>query len=194
MDRRTLFHIPALLWASELLAQARDVAARATHPVRLGADREGVSRSVGLSSTAFKVLTADSHGALFVMEQTNTRKGGPPRHLHHDEDELFYVVDGVYVVGVGDRLVRLEAGDCVLGPRGVPHAWSFIGEGTGRLLLSYAPANRMEAFFRARGGQGIKRGQYASTPQDAAFMQSYGMELIGPPLSPRDWEQAQRPA
>lgn len=122
MDRRSLLQLPALVWASGLLAQTRDTVARSIRPVRAGADREGKARAVGISSTAFKVLAGDSAGALFVMEQTNTRKGGPPRHVHRDEDELFYVLEGAYVVEVGGELVRLEAGDCVLGPRGVPHA------------------------------------------------------------------------
>ena len=147
-----------------------------------GADREGKKRTIGLSSTTYKVLTRDTAGALFVLEQTNHQKGGPPRHLHHHEDELFYAVSGEYIVEVGSERVRLQPGDCVLGPRGIPHAWAFAGGPTGKLLISFAPAGKMEAFFNQREQRGIKPGAYASTAADAALLHEFGMELVGPPL------------
>jgi hypothetical protein len=126
------------------------------------------------------VLTSDSAGALFVLEQTNRRKGGPSRHVHLAEDELFFCLDGEYVVEVGDQRAVLKPGDCVLGPRGVPHAWAFSGDATGRLLISFAPAGKMEAFFGTREQRGIGPGRYASTREDAALLREFGMELVGP--------------
>jgi hypothetical protein len=69
-------------------------------PVRVpaGMDHEGRKHSIGLSSTTYKVLTQDTAGALFVLEQANQTKGGPPRHLHHDVDELFYSLEGEYIL------------------------------------------------------------------------------------------------
>lgn len=64
-------------------------------------------------------------------------------HLH------LYVLEGEYLVQVGDTRFPLKMGDCILGPRGVPHAWAFVALKTGRLLLSYAPTGKMEAFFNA---------------------------------------------
>ena len=52
-----------------------------------GEDRLGERHTIGLSTTAFKVLTNDTGGGLFVMEHESRNKGGPPRHLHHNEDE-----------------------------------------------------------------------------------------------------------
>jgi len=49
-----------------------------------GEDRQGEHHSIGISSTEFKVTTQDSGGALFLFEHTNHKKGGPPRHLHHN--------------------------------------------------------------------------------------------------------------
>jgi quercetin dioxygenase-like cupin family protein len=148
------------------------------------ADREGRgARSIGVSSTAYKVLTRDTGGAMFVMEQTNRKKGGPPRHLHHNEDELFFVLEGDYDVEVGGNRVSLHAGDCILGPRGIPHGWAYVGNSVGRLLISFAPAGKMEAFFAAseklRGP-----GKYAAgTSYGDALMHAFGMEHIGPSLS-----------
>jgi mannose-6-phosphate isomerase-like protein (cupin superfamily) len=150
-------------------------------PVRVpaGADREGKKHAIGLSSTTYKVLTQDSGGALFVLEQSNGKKGGPPRHLHHDVDELFYSLEGEYIVEIASERFHLKPGDCVLGPREIPHAWAFVGDSPGRLLISFAPAGKMEAFFNERENRGIKPGAYTN---DAAFMHAFGMELIGPPL------------
>ena len=146
-----------------------------------GTDRERKVRTVGVSSTTYKVLTAETAGAMFVMEQANAKKGGPSRHLHFSQDELFYVMEGEYLVEIGTERFHLKAGDCVLGPRGVPHAWAFIGDAKGRLLLSYSPAGKMEDFFNHREQLGIGKGAYAST-KDAEAMRLYGMELHGPPL------------
>ncbi|HMF78610.1 MAG TPA: hypothetical protein VK604_23340 [Bryobacteraceae bacterium] len=52
----------------------------------------------------------------------------------------------------------------------------------GRLLISFAPVGKIEAFFNARERAGIKPGAYASTPNDAALLHAYGMELTGPPI------------
>lgn len=150
--------------------------------VKAGQDREGKRRSIGLSSTTYKVLTSDTSGALFVLEQANTRKGGPSRHIHHHEDELFLCLEGKYVVEVGGDRFVLNAGDCVLGPRGIPHAWAFSGDEKGRMLISFAPAGKMEAFFARRETSGIKPGEYASSKADAALLAQFGMELIGPPI------------
>jgi quercetin dioxygenase-like cupin family protein len=84
------------------------------------------------------------------LEQSNHKKGGPGRHLHHKEDELVYALEGEYIVEVGAERSSLKAGDCVLGPRRIPHAWAFVADLAGRLLRSFAPAGKMEAFFNER--------------------------------------------
>jgi quercetin dioxygenase-like cupin family protein len=148
--------------------------------VPAGSDREGKQRAIGLSSSTYKVLTEDTGGALFVLEQSIQKKGGPPRHLHHNEDELFYALEGDFLVEIGSERFHLKPGDCVLGPREIPHAYAFIGSSLGRLLLSYAPAGKMEAYFNEREKHGIRPGQYNN---NAALMHAFGMELIGPPLA-----------
>jgi mannose-6-phosphate isomerase-like protein (cupin superfamily) len=181
--RRVFLQLAAGALPASLLAQ-QGIGAPAAKAVRVaaGADREGQKRAVGLSSTTYKVLTKETDGALFVLEQSNHQKGGPSRHLHHNEDELFYAVEGDYILEVGSDRFHLKPGDCVLGPRGVPHAWAFAGGTPGRLLISFAPAGKMEAFFNERERAGIKPGAYASTANDAALLHAFGMELVGPPL------------
>lgn len=131
MRRQSLLALPALA-----LLPAGLRAAASADPVplaKIGAedDREGKRRSIGLSETTYKVLTSDTGGDMFVMEQLNRQKGGPSRHLHHHEDELFFCLEGQYVVEVGDQRSVLMPGDCVLGPRGIAHAWAFSGTSVG---------------------------------------------------------------
>ena len=63
--------------------------------------RSFLRAGIGVSSTDFKVATGDARGGLFAMEHTNRKKGGVPRHLHHNEDEWFYVIEGDYIAEVG---------------------------------------------------------------------------------------------
>lgn len=113
------------------------------------------------------------------MEHTSRKKGGPPRHLHHNEDEWFYVIEGEYIAEIGSERFELKPGDSVLGPREVPHAWAFVGDTPGRMLITFAPANKMEAFFRDNAKR-RKDGEYLN---DAQIYHAYGLELLGPPLS-----------
>lgn len=183
MLRRSLMSIANMsLLPSQFLSAAFADTRIAVAAVKTGHDREGRRRSIGLSSTTYKVLTSETDGALFVLEQANTRKGGPSRHIHHHEDELFLCLEGQYVVEVGGDRFVLNAGDCVLGPRGIPHAWAFSGNEKGRMLISFAPAGKMEAFFARRETSGIRPGEYASSKADAALLAEFGMELVGPPI------------
>jgi len=108
MQRRSFVQLVLAAFPLTTLAQTPNVAPN-TKPVRVpaGADREEKKRSIGLSSTTYKVLTQESGGALFVMEQSNQTKGGPPRHLHHDADELFYSLEGEYILEVGSERFHL---------------------------------------------------------------------------------------
>jgi mannose-6-phosphate isomerase-like protein (cupin superfamily) len=154
--------------------------APAIDKVSAGDGRLGEHHSIGLSTTAFKVLTADTSGALFLFEHRNVagKKGGPPRHLHHHEDEWFYVIEGKYIAEIGSTRVELNPGDSILGPREMPHVWAFVGDTPGRVLIAFAPANKMEAFFRDNE-QRTKDNHYLN---DAETYRAYGMDLLGPPL------------
>ena len=55
-----------------------------------------------------KVSTLDTDGALSVAEITSLQRGGPARHLHHEQDEWFYIVEGEHVIEVGEE--RYEGG------------------------------------------------------------------------------------
>jgi mannose-6-phosphate isomerase-like protein (cupin superfamily) len=145
--------------------------------VAAGQDRFGQHRSLGPSTIDFKVTSEDSHGGMLVIENTSRGKGGPARHLHVDQDELFYVLDGEYLIEVGGDRFTIKPGDAILAPRQVPHVWAYTGNAVGRLLITFTPPGKMEAFFRE-----VSKAN-AMPPQDPALWRAHGMELLGPPLS-----------
>jgi|SRR5579883_1727079 len=143
--------------------------------VAAGADCFGEQRSLGISSIAFKVIPPNA-GDPLILENTFQAKGGPARHLHYEQDEWFYVLEGEFQFEVGAQRFRLQAGESLLAPRRIPHVWAFVGEARGRILIAFLPAGKMEAFFRA-----VTRAN-AMPPQDPELWRAHGMELLGPPL------------
>ena len=126
--------------------------------VAAGAGRNGeVVRLPGGDTLFVRVGTGDSQGAFFMTEQPIARRGvGPPKHYHEAQDEWFYCLEGEFVVEIGDRRMRLAAGESVLAERRVPHAFVYDYPTPGRLLVGFTPAGTMERFFRDLE----KRGQY----------------------------------
>jgi quercetin dioxygenase-like cupin family protein len=96
--------------------------------------------------------------------------------LHHEQDEFWYVILGEYLFQVGSERYRAQAGDCLLGPRNVPHAYAFVGSSTGRVLISFTPAGKIQEYFERPRTPGV----YVA---DADLYRAYGMELLGEPLS-----------
>lgn len=147
--------------------------------VPAGQDRFGQRRKVfGSLPIDVKVAGSDTDGRLFVIEQIDEVKGGPPRHVHHAQDEWFYVVEGSYVIEVGSDRFDLKSGDSVLAPRGIPHVWAHVGDGLGRMVIGFQPAGRMESFFaEATRLEGVPMG-----PALAKLFRDHDMDLVGPPL------------
>lgn len=72
-------------------------------------------------------------------------------HVHHAEDELWYVIDGQLSVHVGGETYTVEAGDIAFGPRGVPHAFRADEDASRYLVMRNAGG---ESFFEAVGSTG----------------------------------------
>jgi quercetin dioxygenase-like cupin family protein len=166
--------VPAAGFREFALAQAAAApASTEIHVVGSGADRFGESHSRGFSNLLFKVASRDTGGGLFIIEHANLVKGGPPLHLHLYQDEWFYVMEGEVAFQVGDSRKRLRAGESVLGPRNIPHAFSSVGEKPGRMLIAFTPAGKIEEFFRATAVPGLPA-------LDAEMFRRYDMRLVGP--------------
>jgi len=156
-------------WAIE----SQNQPAPGLHPVGAGEDRTGHTHSLGFSSLAFKVLTADTGGNLFVIEHRNLAPGtGPPLHLHYSQDEWFYVMESSVIFQVGEKRVTLHAGESVLAPRRIPHTFSAVGE-PAHMLIAFTPADKMEQYFIDASAQP----KLAATED---FLNRYDMKWLGP--------------
>jgi quercetin dioxygenase-like cupin family protein len=145
----------------------------ALHPVPAGQDRFGHPHSLGFSTLAFKVATADTAGNLFVIEHTNLMPNtGPALHLHLSQEEWFYVMEGEVRFQVGDQRLSLRTGESVLAPRRIPHTFSAAGS-PAHMLIAFTPADKMEQYF-------IDAAAHPSLAATADFMNRYDMQWIGP--------------
>jgi quercetin dioxygenase-like cupin family protein len=165
--------LPTAALADLAFAQAVDSAPKEVHVVGAGIDRLGEHHSRGFSTMLFKALPAETSGGLFVIEHQNLIHGGPPFHYHLSQEEYFYVLEGEVTFQVGDIRRKLVAGESVVGPRGVPHAFCGSDSKPGRMLIAFAPAGKMEPFLRV---------SMAPNPPawTAEFFRDHDMVLVGP--------------
>lgn len=132
----------------------------------------------GGSPNDIKISARDTDGRLAVFEYTGQVPGGPPMHVHPDQDEIFFVRGGEFLFEVGGLRRRLAAGDTIFLPRKVPHTFAQLG-GAGKMLFMFTPAGSMEDFFRALAkAQGPMPAE-----QEAALFASHGMRVVGPGLA-----------
>jgi quercetin dioxygenase-like cupin family protein len=183
VERRLfLTAMAAALPARFVAAQPKTQTAQRGVRVAAGEGRfNQILRLPGGGQLFIKVSSQDTGGAFLLTEQPSAGKGGPPRHYHRDEDEWFYCLEGQYIVEVGDQRFDLKPGDSVLGPRRVPHAFAFVGDTPGRLIVGFTPAGRMEQFFRDLSARGQYFGTGTNEDRQRAEKQ-YGVVNVGPPL------------
>lgn len=90
-------------------------------------------------SLAVIKATADTTGGqLTVVEITEPPGAEAPLHVHHREDEAFYVLEGSVTLEVGDQTIEARAGDLAFGPRDVPHRYT-VGPDGCRMLFICTP-------------------------------------------------------
>ena len=120
-----------------------------------------------------KVRSEDSGGTISVFETEIAPGAGPPLHVHANEEEVLYVLDGKFRFQLGDEVTDAAHGALMFVPRGVPHCFQNVGYGRGRLLITFAPAG-MERFFELASGD--------RSAFEAAGAR-VGMTVVGPPLA-----------
>ncbi|MGF1471266.1 MAG: cupin domain-containing protein [Rubrobacteraceae bacterium] len=76
---------------------------------------------------------------------------GVPPNTHYKQDEAFYVLEGTFSLLAGHETIEAEAGAFVWIPRGTPHSFKNVGQGTGKLLITSTGAGFHENFFREVG-------------------------------------------
>jgi len=109
----------------------------------VGADDGDALHWLG-SLTLVKIPGAATGGGLDVVDHRVPAGYAPPPHVHRNQDELFYLLDGTLDVTCGDDHWRVEAGSLVFLPRGVPHGFTVPDDRPARTLLINAPAGFAE--------------------------------------------------
>lgn len=122
----------------------------------------------------FKAGATDTAGAFSVIEIVQRRGGEPPLHVHHREDEAFYLLEGEMTFHVGGERLPATAGSFVFLPRDVPHTFTVDGEGEASVLQLCSPPG-LEEFFRDWGNRPLEAEAMAQA------LARYGVELVGPP-------------
>ena len=75
-----------------------------------------------------------------MFEETLPAGTASLHHLHHDSDEVAWVLEGEFTFRIGDEVTVGGPGTCAFMPRDIPHAWKNTGTETGRVLFLYTPA------------------------------------------------------
>jgi quercetin dioxygenase-like cupin family protein len=136
----------------------------------------------------FKATSEATAGRLWVKELLAPRGMAVPRHVHTNEDEAFYVLDGEVSMHIGDDVMHARTGSFLWGPRAVPHAFRIESE-TAKVLVFSTPGG-FDRFF-------IDTGTPATAPTppppvtdppdlDAivAAAREHRVDIIGPPPGP----------
>ena len=127
------------------------------------------------------LLSGDAtEGTLAVFEDIVEPGVGPGRHIHHEQDETFFFLEGEFDVEVAGQLYHMKPGDTAFIPRGTIHAFKNVGNTRGRLRYIFSPALTIEEMFRAFYAS-MTDGNI-SMEQMSAIAKSHGQEFVGPPL------------
>ena len=94
-----------------------------------------------------KVSREQCGGRFSLLESLGARGDSPPPHIHHDEDEVFHVIEGELSLTVDGERTAVPAGQTAFAPRGVPHTYRVESE-QARWLVLTAPGE-FESFVRA---------------------------------------------
>ncbi len=174
----------------------RDTAALAALETAAGGSPAAVTVRAGDGQTVWftqnrmtlKATAETTGGAFGLVEAVAPAGSSPPLHVHHREDESFWVLDGELTVRCGERTLEAGAGSFVFLPRGVPHSFVVEADRPAHLLSLCVPGG-FEQYFVAAGRRPEHDGMPPDEPPDVALLvrvgKQFGLEIVGPPLKPR---------
>ena len=134
----------------------------------------------------FKAVSEDTNGAFVLTELTARPDFGPPPHIHHHEDEAFYILDGQFEFWYNDRTFTAGVGSFVYLMKGRVHMHRATGGAPARALVLHTPAG-LERFIQEAGKPATDRTVAPTAPQMAelerivAIAQKYDIEVPPPP-------------
>ena len=182
MKRRQFLQLPLASAALTLAANA-DQAGRPNVAFDVPSGKARYQHELLIMGGRFecKVSAKDTGGDLCIYDTFRDAKGGPALHVHHSQDEWFYVIRGEFLFRVGEEMLHLHPGDSAFAPRKLPHAFAKVDEVPGQMLIVWQPAGSMEDFFyqMSKMGKDIPANQEVVLKKLA---ETHGMEVLGPPL------------
>ena len=107
----------------------------------------GEARWWGEGLAVIKATGADTGGRVAIIEVTEPPGAVAPKHVHHKEDEGFWVLEGEVTFDVGATTIVARAGDYAFGPRDIPHSYR-VGPDGCRMLFIVTPAGFEELVRR----------------------------------------------
>lgn len=148
---------------------------------------EGESVWFGPNRMTLKATAETTGGAYGLVESWIPAGSSPPLHVHHREDEAFWVIEGDVRFRCGDEDILAGPGSFVFLPRDVPHTFVVEGDRTAHLLTLMSPGGG-ERFFVDGGRTPEGPGLPPPGPPDVEALKRvsalYGSEILGPPLAP----------
>lgn len=132
-----------------------------------------------------KATGKDTDGRYSLVEILDPEGGETPLHVHHNEDEGFWILEGSLTFEVGDKTIKAEPGSFLFGPKGIPHRYR-VDKGPARLLFILSPAG-FEDFILATSepAQSLTLPPEGEPPTEEDFAQlaelasQYGCEILG---------------
>lgn len=118
---------------------------QALDPLSVGKN-EGEARWWFGALAVIKAAAADTGGQLAIVEITEPPGAEAPLHVHHREDEGFWVLDGEVEFEVGGTTFEASAGDFAFGPRDIPHRYK-VGDAGCRMLFLLTPGGFDDAIM-----------------------------------------------
>jgi quercetin dioxygenase-like cupin family protein len=144
---------------------------------------EGEARWWFAALAEIKATAADTGGQMTIVEVTEPPGAQAPLHVHHREDEAFWILEGDVTFEVGDATIHASAGDYAFGPRDIPHRYT-VGDSGCRMLFICTPGG-FEELVRDMSEPAASRTlpPPPEGPPDmeriAAVAQAHGCELLG---------------
>ena len=125
-------------------------------------------------SFALKLLGRETGESIMMFEETLPAGAASLYHLHHDSDEVAWVLAGEFTFKIGDEVTAGGPGTCAFMPRDIPHAWKNTGGETGRVLFLYTPA--------AAGGyiEALAQRRPSDDDERRELLRRYRWEVVGP--------------
>jgi quercetin dioxygenase-like cupin family protein len=128
-----------------------------------------------------KATAADTGGQLTIVQVTSPPGLEAPLHVHHREDEAFWILEGQVTLQVGEDTIDASAGDYAFGPRDIPHRYT-VGDAGCRMLFICTPGG-FEGLVKDMSEPAASRtlpppGEPPDMEWVQAIARKYGCELL----------------